>query len=481
MKLTTSKFLETFEKIVEAKKDDIADNIAKKAEKTVDDLNDSTDEDESIADMEWDDSLIETEPTSNLLKFDYMRLHDYISLSYRTKKPLLIYGDPGIGKSQMVQQFVRSTAKAKQKEFVDWDEASLSKQRDVIRDPSKYFLFIDMRSDSMDPTDLAGIPDLNNKEEWLETKMPKWLYVMAQESADGVLFLDELNNGEPSMLKALYKIVDKKVGNIKLSPEFGIIGAGNLGAEFGGNPIPQALTNRFDQGILIADAEQWLDYAEREQVDKRIIAFVKAQPEINFNQKPAGGFTGAATHIQWASPRALKNLSDFMKQTDRAYAEARKEGVPIQTPKLKVFKEKAIGFCGETWGRSFDAFMRHFKSFDYADIVKKADDSLLQGEDRDKLHALLIFILGKLTPVLKRLERTKEELSEEDKGVFIGLAKILNSFKPEWKTNLFSHFKKDLSVEQIEILMTFLLRGDYDEKVKTSFVKQTLPTVKEFI
>ena len=475
------KFFEVLDKfVIEGKKEQASNEIVQKTAEVVDDLNDSL-EDEAFTNMEWDDNeVIETDPSSGLGKFSYMRLHDFISLSYRTKQPLLIYGDPGIGKSQMVQQFVKQTAKSKGKEFVDWDEANEVKQREVIKTPSKYFLYIDARADSLDPTDLGGIPNLNNKEEWLETQMPKWLYVMAQPEADGILFLDELNNAEPPMLKALYKVVDKKVGNIKLAPSFGIIAAGNLGAEFGGNPLPWALTNRFESGVLIADPEQWLDYADHVGVDKRIIAFVKSNPEENFNPKPPGGFTSGETHKTWASPRAMMMLSNKIKELDRAYAEAQREGVPIKTPKILAIKQSAVQICGEIWARAFDAFMKHFRSFDYANIVQMADEDRLQKEDRDKLHALLLFVLAKLKPALARSQKSGE-ISEEDKGIIIGIAKMTNSFKPEWKVNLFSHLKKDISVEQIEIMMTFLLRGEYDAKTKDTFIKVSLPKIKEIL
>ena len=462
-----------------SKQNQIADDMVQGVNDTVEELNDEIDP--AFQDMEWDDnSVIETDEKTTLPTWDYMRMHDFISLSYRTKQPLLIYGDPGIGKSQMVQSFVKSLGTAKGKESVDWDELSQEKQREVIKDPSKYFLYVDVRADSLDPTDLAGIPSMANKEEWLETQMPKWLYVMAQPKADGILFLDECNNASDAMIKALYKIVDKKVGNIKLSDDFGVVAAGNLGAEFGGNPLPFAFTNRFDQGILIADAEQWLDYAEKVGVDKRIIAFIKSHPEENFNPKPTGGFGAADTHKQWASPRAIMNLSRKIKEFDKHYAEAKAQGQPISTPKIVAIKQSAVGMCGDVWARGFDAFMKHFKSFDYAAIVASADDDSLRNTDRDKLHALLMFVLAKLKPVLARAEKI-EAISEADQGVLIGIAKITNSFKDEWKTNLFSHFKKDFSVEQLDKMMTFLIKGEYDEKIKKAFLDDSLPRIKRVL
>lgn len=481
-KVKKGSFNKLYKKLVvneASKKDAIADKMEQDVHGTIEDLNDELDP--AFQDMEWDEgTVVETDPTTNLPTWDYMRMHDYISLAYRTKRPLLIYGDPGIGKSQMVQSFCKNMGKARGKESVDWDELSIEKQRDVISNPSKYFLYIDARADSMDPTDLSGIPNINNKEEWLETQMPKWLYVMAQPGADGILFLDECNNASDAMIKALYKIVDKKVGNIKLADDFAVVAAGNLGAEFGGNPLPFAFTNRFDQGILIADAEQWLDFAEKAGVDKRIIAFVKANPEENFNPKPSGGFAGAETHKQWASPRAIMNLSNKIKNIDQHYAEAKAEGQPIQTPKIVAIKQSAAGLCGDVWARAFDAFMKHFKSFNYDSIVRSAEDASLQEESRDKLHALLMFVLARLKPVLDRAVKT-DQLTEADQGVLIGIAKITNGFKEEWKTNLFSHFKKDFSVEQLDKMMTFLLRGDYDAKVKKTFVEESLPKIKRIL
>jgi hypothetical protein len=476
--ITESPFLNAYKRFVlkEAKKEAIAADMEAKAAPMVNKINQPEAEDEDD-DMEWDEGAIETDDISKISKYDYQRLHDFISLSYRTKRALLIYGDPGIGKSQMVQQFTRQMATSRGKTYLDWDEATNDQQLDAIKNPSKYFLYIDVRTDSLDPTDLAGIPKLQSNEEFLETQIPKWLYIMAQPESDGILFLDELNNAEPQMIKALYKVVDKKVGNVKLSKNFAILGAGNLGAEFGGNPLPWALTNRFESGVLIADAESWLSYAEKAGVDKRIIAFVKSEPEANFNPKPPGGFVGGDTHITWASPRAMMMLSDKITQFKKVYADAKAEGHPIQTPMIAAIKQSAVGLCGEDWAQKFNAFMKHYKSFDFGGIVKSAESGELQAEKRDKLHALLMFVMGKLKPALKRSEEQKT-ISEDDKGVFIGLAKITNDFKPEWKVNLFSLLKKDLTVEQLQILMTFLLRGDYDAKTKKVFIEEALPKIK---
>ena len=106
-----------------SKKDQIADDIKQAADSTIEDLNDEIDP--AFQDMEWDEgTVVETDQKTGLPSWDYMRMHDFISLAYRTKKPLLIYGDPGIGKSQMVQSFTQKKGKTKRKITVDWDNIS---------------------------------------------------------------------------------------------------------------------------------------------------------------------------------------------------------------------------------------------------------------------------------------------------------------------------------------------------------------------
>ena len=253
-----------------------ADQIKQQAQSTVNALNQNAEEEFELEDIGGAFDTIDQFEQTDLPTFNYKSLALYINFAYINigkdgkKQPLLIYGDPGIGKSEVVIGIAERIAESRGREYVSWSKASNAKKMELIKNPSKYFALIDVRVNKLEPVDFVGIPDIGSEAEYLETKQMKWLYFMSLPDADGFLFLDEMNQGSEQTLKALYEVVnDRSAGGTSFSPNFAIIGAGNLGAEFE-NPIPPALTNRFTAGILIADPESWLEWAEESGIDKQV-------------------------------------------------------------------------------------------------------------------------------------------------------------------------------------------------------------------
>ena len=102
----------------------------------------------------------------------------------KAKRPIFIWGSPGIGKSDLIQQIVDSG------------------------DLGNAFM-IDMRLALMEPTDLRGYPFRNpdtNTMEWAPAAdLPT--QQLADQYDTIVLFLDELNSAPPSVQAAAYQLV----------------------------------------------------------------------------------------------------------------------------------------------------------------------------------------------------------------------------------------------------------------------------------
>jgi hypothetical protein len=453
-----------------------ADDIKQQAQPVVNALNQNTQDE--FDDMELEDiggpiGNIEQYEQTDLPTFNYKSLALYINFAYNSKQPLLIYGDPGIGKSEVVKGIAKQIADSKSKQYVNWSEASTTQKAEALKNPSQYFVLIDVRANKLEPTDFVGIPDISSQAEYLETKQLKWIYFMSQPESDGILFLDEINQASPQVLRALYEVVnDRSAGGTPFSKEFTVISAGNLGSEFE-EPIPQALTNRFTAGVLIADPEGWLEWAEKTGIDKRIIAFVKAEPGTNFYAKPKN------PDDPFPTPRQLTKLSTKLKKLYAYYGKLAKEGKSVEVPIYKAIGDIASGLCGVFWARKFLVFLKHIRAFDFKQIIKNVNT--LSKESKDKLHALVVFVVGKLRIATSGMIKNPNQPNPNDVEILEGVFKITNSLNKEWALILWNMIKRELPQPNFEEALKFSIKGNYDPATKTQFTQKTLPELKKLL
>lgn len=139
--------------------------------------------------------------------------------------PLYIWGEPGIGKSQVVRQ----TA----------DRLYMPKSGDVSERH-----FIDVRAVLLDPVDLRGLPHVNgdNRAHWA---IPDFLPQLGRDADKGVLFLDELNRAPQLVQNACLQLVlDRRIGEYVLPDGWSILAAGNREGT-GVHKMDAALRSRF--------------------------------------------------------------------------------------------------------------------------------------------------------------------------------------------------------------------------------------------
>lgn len=113
--------------------------------------------------------------------------------------------------------------------------------------------------------------------------------------AGWLLLMDELNHGNPSILRAAYKLIlDKKIGQRNLHPRVTIMAAGNLATDNAmTNKLGSALDSRVIQYFLETDYKEWLIYAGTANVDYRITSWIGFEPkELNTfdSNTPPGPF-----------------------------------------------------------------------------------------------------------------------------------------------------------------------------------------------
>jgi hypothetical protein len=191
------------------------------------------------------------------------------------REPVMLWGQPGGGKSEGVQQLARD------------NNAEL----------------VDIRLSQYDSVDLRGIPTVTNG---LTTwNAPATLPFIGNDAFPDdrkiILFLDEINSAAPSVAAVAYQLInDRAVGEHKLKPNVIVIAAGNRESDRGvTNRMPTPLANRFTHVEVEVDAETWIDWAMDNGVHPLFAAFFKFRPELISTFDPAKPDKAFATPRTW--------------------------------------------------------------------------------------------------------------------------------------------------------------------------------------
>jgi hypothetical protein len=191
-------------------------------------------------------------------------------------EPLMIWGQPGGGKSEVIQQ------------LADKNKATL----------------VDIRLSQYDSVDLRGIPVAQDKglTVW---HAPATLPFEGNPAFSGkgriVLFLDEINSATPSVAAVAYQLInDRRVGEHILRPNVRVIAAGNRESDRGvTSRMPTPLANRFTHVEVEVDAETWIDWALDNGVHPLFVAFMKFRPSLITTFDPASPDKAFATPRTW--------------------------------------------------------------------------------------------------------------------------------------------------------------------------------------
>ena len=223
---------------------------------------------------------IEISPT------DMVEALDKVLMSQLTP---MIVGSPGIGKSDIVK--------------------SVAKKHNLK--------LIDMRLAQSDPTDLNGFPTLQQDGKRMDYAPPMTFPLHDMDNIpkgyDGwLLFLDEINAAPPSIQAAAYKLVlDRQIGAHNLHKNVAIVCAGNKATDKAiVNRLSTAMQSRMVHLNLSVDTESWLTWANVNNIDHRIISFIKYRPELlhKFNPSHADD--------TFASPRTWEFVSKIINKTE---------------------------------------------------------------------------------------------------------------------------------------------------------------------
>ena len=277
---------------------------------------------------------------------------------FEKKKSIILIGDYGIGKSRIVYEFAKEKAKELNKELVIWHELNEhEKMRLINSNLDNYFILVDIKLQSIgDPSKIMGIPIIINgeHEQKIVWEPPLFIKVLCKENAYGILFLDEINMALPSLQSLCFEIfLQRKIGEWKLSDNVLVCGAGNsLDVNVAANPIPKPLLNRV---LLIKDIEidvdEWINWAFKNDIDNRIIAFVKCFREL---KKDSDEELEQSTR-----PRSYEILSDMIKNEED----------------IELIEAFAYALLEKSTASKFVAFVKNLQKFvNYKKYIENYDE-----------------------------------------------------------------------------------------------------------
>ena len=209
-----------------------------------------------------------------------------IQKCFAVKRPIFLWGPPGIGKSEVVADITESMGG----------------------------LMIDLRLGQMDPTDIRGIPFYNRDSGRMEWAPPVDLpdAELAAQYPIVVLFMDEMNSAPPAVQAAAYQLVlNRRIGRYVLPDNVVMIAAGNRESDKGVTyRMPTPLANRFVHVEMRADFAAWQEWAVRNGEHKDVVGY------ISFAKQDLYDFDAKSVSRSFATPRSWHFVSELLKDED---------------------------------------------------------------------------------------------------------------------------------------------------------------------
>ena len=209
-----------------------------------------------------------------------------IQKCFAKKRPLFLWGPPGIGKSEVVADITESMGG----------------------------LMIDLRLGQMDPTDIRGIPYYNkelNKMDWAPPiDLPD--EELASQYPVVVLFMDEMNSSAPAVQAAAYQLVlNRRIGKYHLPKNVVMIAAGNRESDKGVTyRMPTPLANRFVHIEMKPDFPVWQEWAVQNQIHKDVVGY------LSFAKNDLYDFDAKSSSRAFATPRSWVFVSELLEDED---------------------------------------------------------------------------------------------------------------------------------------------------------------------
>jgi len=375
------------------------------------------------------------------------RLKLAIKHSITRKRPLFIWGQPGIGKSDLVAEVARSQGRP----------------------------LIDVRLPLMEPTDIRGIPYLAEVKVYDkdgnmvrdETGVPitdkefRWSTpsdLPTDEMSRALVFFDEMSAAPPSVQAATYQIIlNRRIGNYVMPKDVVIVAAGNRVKDKGvAYNMPMPLANRFTHLTLEVDADDWKEWATLNRVHKDVVGYISFQPgDLN-------NFNPSSESYAFSTPRSWYFASELLQ-------EQMPDGTMIDTSLPgDVLGDMIKGTIGEGPGVKFMTYRTQAANLPHARDVLSGKVTKLNNKQIDVMYALVTALTYELKDQADRGERATAQ----------GDRKPMDEFQKQVDT--FFRFVMDNFEDELAVMGAKTILGTYKLPIEAPVLKNWKEFVKRY-
>ncbi len=214
---------------------------------------------------------------------------------------VFLWGPPGIGKSEMVDQL----------------------RKEYSKELNEDYKMVDLRLSQIDAVDLRGIP-----REDPDMKILRWLCPEDLPTEDnplfkgtkGFLFLDEFNRARAEVQQAGFQLVlDRRIGGHKILDSWFIIAAGNLGYEDDTDvgEMDAALKNRFAHFEVKNDPNEWIIWAKANGIHEDVVGYIQTHPSHLYYKLNEG--KNKDDPMSLVTPRSWTKFSSILNQNPKVH------------------------------------------------------------------------------------------------------------------------------------------------------------------
>jgi hypothetical protein len=205
-----------------------------------------------------------------------------ILTAFKVKRPIFLWGPPGIGKSELVEGITKDLGG----------------------------VMYDLRLGQMEPTDIRGIPFYNKENGKMDWAAPIDLpdAETAAQYPVVVLFLDEMNSAPASVQSAAYQLIlNRRIGKYVLPDNVVIVAAGNRESDKGVTfRMPTPLANRFLHQEMKVDFPSWQEWAVQNNIHKDVVGY------LSFAKQDLYDFDAKSSSRAFATPRSWTFVSQLL-------------------------------------------------------------------------------------------------------------------------------------------------------------------------
>lgn len=311
----------------------------------------------------------------------------YLKHHFKKRQPVMIWGPPGIGKSDLIASIAR-----------DFDNCHL----------------IDVRLSLWEPTDIKGIPYYNANENTMAWAPPNELpdEKTAKKYNKIILFLDELNGAAPAVQAAAYQLIlNRRVGTYRLPDNVFVVAAGNRESDKGVTyRMPKPLANRFIHYEIRVDFDDWYVWAINNKIHSDVIGY------LTFAKNDLYSFDARSNDRSFATPRSWHFVSNILEDLD--------------TFASSEVNDMVAGAIGEGIGLKFSAHRAISNQLPNPSLILDGKIKNLKTKEISVIYSLSTSLIYELKVIHDEIDKTvsKEEYHTKFDNM---LRFMIDNFQPE--------------------------------------------------